>query len=620
MNAFDTSRRRLGVHVDEEGKTVARLWAPLAGKAWFHTAGKSWAMEPEKYGYWRLSAPFLQPGDLYFFSVDEGPRLPDPASLSQPEGVHGPSAVTSLAYAWKDGSWVNPSLSSYIIYELHTGSFTEEGDLAGIAGKLDYLVELGITAIEIMPLAQFPGSRNWGYDGVFPFAVQDSYGGAAGLQRLVDACHARGLAVILDVVYNHMGPEGNYLGQYGPYFTNKYKTPWGDALNFDDAWCDGVRRFFIENAIMWLRDFHVDALRLDAVHAIRDFSAQHFLRELREAVRALEAQTGRQYYLIAESDLNDPRMILPAEAEGYGMDAQWVDEFHHALRVTAGGERSGYYADFSGIGHLCKAYCDAYVYNGQYSTHRQRRFGRPATGAGGEQFVVFSQNHDQVGNRALGERTSVLHSFEMTKLLAGAVLLSPYIPLLFMGEEWGETNPFFYFVSHTDPGLAAAVRQGRKAEFAAFFEGGEGSEAIPDPMEEETFRRSKLNWKLLESPRHQTLLRYYRELIRLRKTHPALSRPDRKLLHVECHPEWQTAVLHRWNGEDHVVCFMNFSKRQQYVMPPSYASRWFRLLHSAAPQWLGASVAPATIAGGNPGSSTLVLEPESLLVYSNTSF
>ncbi len=337
---------------------------------------------------------------------------------------------------------------------------------------------IGVNAIELMPVVQFPGSRNWGYDGVFPFAVQHSYGGARGLQTLVDICHQKGIAVVLDVVYNHLGPEGNYLGAYGPYFTDKYNTPWGNALNFDDAWCDGVRQFFIENVLMWFRDFHVDALRLDAVHAIKDFSAVHILREIKMHVNQLTKETGRTHHLIVELDLNDPKFINPLEEQGFGMDAQWIDEFHHALRVTATGESTGYYSDFTGISHLAKAYQDAYVYDGQYSPHRFKKFGLKAENHPGQQFIVFSQNHDQVGNRMLGERTSQLVSLEMQKLMAGAVLVSPYLPMLFMGEEYAEPNPFLYFVSHTDPDLVEAVRKGRKAEFAAFHALGEAIKHI----------------------------------------------------------------------------------------------------------------------------------------------
>ncbi|MBU1821864.1 MAG: malto-oligosyltrehalose trehalohydrolase, partial [Bacteroidetes bacterium] len=422
MNSITTSARTLGVNFGSDGGARVVVWSPEADTVELVVADTRLALAKKEYGYWELETRTIKPGDLYHFSVNGKDKLPDPASLAQPQGVHGPSQAVNLpTFAWNDDGWTS-TLDDYIIYELHTGTFTPEGTFAGIEQKLDYLKELGITAIEIMPVAQFPGARNWGYDGVFPYAVQDSYGGAHALQHLVDACHARGLAVVLDVVYNHLGPEGNYLDAFGPYFTDKYNTPWGRAVNFDDAWCDGVRRYVIENVLMWFRDFHIDALRLDAVHAFKDFGPTHILRELRHYVDQLMQETGRSHYLIVEMDLNDYRYIQPAAEGGYGMDAQWIDEFHHALRVTSGGDRNGYYADFDGIAHLAKAYTNAYVYDGQFSNHRKKFFGTQAATDHGRQFVVFSQNHDHVGNRMLGERTSQLVSFEMQKLLAGAVL------------------------------------------------------------------------------------------------------------------------------------------------------------------------------------------------------
>jgi maltooligosyltrehalose trehalohydrolase len=509
------------------------------------------------------------------------------------------------AFPWTDQQWKNPGLQEYIIYELHTGTFSERGDFAGIAEKIPYLKDLGINAIEIMPVAQFPGTRNWGYDGVFPFAVQHSYGGARELQHLVDLCHREGMAVILDVVYNHLGPEGNYLGAFGPYITSKYHTPWGGAINFDDAWCDGVRDYFIENALMWFRDFHIDALRMDAVHAIRDFSPVHILQEIRMHVDQLMEQSGRTHYLIVELDLNDTRYIDPVQKGGYGMDAQWIDEFHHALRVTAGGERTGYYSDFSGIGHLAKSYRDAYVYDGQFSEHRKKCFGVPAKENEGKQFVVFSQNHDQVGNRMLGERTSVLHSFEMQKLLAAAVLFSPFLPMLFMGEEWGGTHPFLYFVSHTDPELAEAVRKGRKEEFAAFHLQGE----TPDPVSENTFLQSKLQWELKEQGHHRIMLDYYKQLIRMRKEEPALRSVDRKKLKVHHDEMNKVLVLQRGEGKDSLTCFLNFSKNTRGAGVPE--GSWTKILDSAAHEWKG----PASSAEHLRGGTRIILHPESVVTY-----
>jgi maltooligosyltrehalose trehalohydrolase len=589
------------------GKADVVLWAPFAKSVALSLPrrGQLLPLHQGGRGYWRLQSLELEAGELYFFKLDDDKVLPDPASLSQPEGVHGPSQAVDLqAFAWTDAGWNNIALEDYIIYELHTGTFSAPGTFEGIIGRLGYLKALGITAIEIMPVAAFPGSRNWGYDGVFPYAVHSAYGAAEGLSRLVDECHRQGLAVILDVVYNHVGPEGNYLAAFGPYFTDKYKTPWGSAINFDDAGCDGVRRFFIQNALMWFRDFHIDALRLDAVHAIRDFSAKHILQELREELDAMMAETGRTHYLIVETDLNDVRFINSLMQGGYGMDAQWLDEFHHALRVAAGQQRSGYYADFEGIHHLAKSYRDAYVYDGIYSPHREKTFGSRAAGNPGKQFIVFSQNHDQVGNRMLGERSSQLLSFRMQKLLAAAVVLSPFLPLLFMGEEYAETNPFLYFVSHTDPGLAEAVRKGRHAEFAAFHAQGEA----PDPQAEETFARSKLQWRLTEQEPHATMLRYYKALLRLRKAQPALKNPDRGGSTATVDNGANMLMLSRRAAGRQLDCYLNFSADAQAVTLPTSG---IKLFDSACREWGGSINAPDTVARG----AIITIQPESVLIY-----
>ncbi|MBS1585955.1 MAG: malto-oligosyltrehalose trehalohydrolase [Bacteroidetes bacterium] len=559
MKQIDVKQRGIGVtYID--GMADIRLWAPKLNEVsiQFPETGRTIAMESKGYGYWQARAKVAN-DEQYCFIVDDK-KIPDPASLYQPDGVHGASMVFDVnACEWTDGTWRNIPLNDYIFYELHTGTFTSEGTFEAIEQKLDYLKELGITAVEIMPVAQFPGTRNWGYDGVFPFAVQNSYGGPAALQKLVDKCHEKGLAVVLDVVYNHLGPEGNYLDTFGYYFTDKYKTPWGAAINYDDAWCDGVRTYFIENALTWLRDFHIDALRLDAVHAIKDFSPKHILQELREHVDELMHVTGRRHYLIVECDLNDTRFIDSTTKGGYGMDAQWSDEFHHALRVTAGQSKQGYYEDFDGIDHLAKAYTDTYVYDGIYSPHRLKTFGSKVTDHPGAQFVVFSQNHDQVGNRMLGERTSSLVSFEMLKLLAGAVIVSPYLPLLFMGEEWGASSPFQYFISHTDPELVEAVRKGRKAEFASFHIEGE----VPDPQAEDTYNNCKLQWAQTAEAPYKALLQFYTNLLRLRKSEPALHELDRKKTLVEVHAAQNVLTVHRGHAERPLTCYMNFSKQEQ---------------------------------------------------------
>jgi len=592
---IDVLKRNIGL-CDREGIWNFRVWAPLAKHVAIEldSNGDRIALEAEGYGYWGVETTAIQDGDLYRILLDEDRRLPDPASLAQPEGVHGPSMAVRLdGYSWRDKDWKNPDLGDYIIYELHTGTFSDEGDFEGIAAKLDHLVELGITAIELMPVAAFPGERNWGYDGVFPFAVQWNYGGAGGLRRLVECCHEKGLAVILDVVYNHLGPEGNCLSEFGPYFTEKYRTPWGNAINFDDRGCHGVREYFIENVLMWFRDFHIDALRLDAVHAIKDFSAVHILQAIRQHTDLLMEQTGRRHYLIAECDLNDPRYIEATEHNGLGMDAQWTDEFHHALRVSAGEERKGYYADFNGIRHLAKSYRDGYVYTGQFSEEREQYFGRLPEGHEGHQFVVFSQNHDQVGNRMMGERTSTLVSFEMQKLLAAAVLFSPYLPMLFMGEEWGETNPFQYFIDHEDPELVELVRKGRKEEFAAMHAEGES----PDPKAVQTFLQCKLNWSLPETGRHERMLAYYRHLIALRKRNQVLRAGKRSELRCYTFDAQQCLMLERRlkGSNELVLCLMNFSGQPQHLQLPGHVISPTKLVDSAAPVWLGPDNAPGQI-------------------------
>ncbi len=575
-------------------------------------------LEKDDSGYHHGIADGVAAGALYFYRLDGGVDRPDPASRRQPRGVHGPSMVVDLdAFSRRDGGWRGIPLSSYILYELHVGTYTAEGTFDAVIPRLDDLVELGITAIELMPVAQFPGERNWGYDGVYPFAVQESYGGPEGLARLVDACHLRELAVVLDVVYNHLGPEGNYLREFGPYFSDRYRTPWGSALNFDGPRSDEVRRYFLENALHWIRDFRIDALRLDAIHGIVDFSASPFLAELAEAVRRFRSEEGRLAWLIPESDLNDARVVDAPERGGFGLDAQWSDDFHHALHTLLTGERDGYYADFGGIEQLARAFTDGFVYSGQYSAYRMRRHGNRSSHLPAGKFVVFAQNHDQVGNRMRGERLSRLVSFESLKLAAGAVLLSPFLPLLFMGEEYGEEAPFLYFVHHGDEGLIEAVRKGRKEEFAAF--GWEGE--IPDPQDEETFRRSRPDRSLRSKGTHAVLLALHGELIRIRKTHPALSVPeDPGVGKTEAVPfEREKALLVlRENGGARAAAVFHFGDSPAELRLPLPGKRWRKALDSSGARWGGSGeAAPGTIdpAGGcaltvNPRSFILLLEDE----------
>lgn len=562
------------------------VWAPDAETLSIEISKpekRSIPMKKGKGGYWKAEVDSLPEGTLYKYKLNNELLLPDPASRHQPEGPHGPSALVSQRYDWKAENWRGAEPDSLIIYELHVGTFSKEGTFEGVEKQLDYLLDLGINAIEIMPIAQFPGNRNWGYDGVDPFAVQNSYGGPEAFRRLVDACHQREIAVILDVVYNHMGPEGNYLSQWGPYFTDKYNTPWGQALNFDDAWCDGVRNYFIKNAIMWLRDYKVDGLRLDAVHAIKDLSARHFLQDLSRAVYKLGREEGHRHFLIAEVDLNDNRYISPEAHGGYALDSQWIDEFHHAWHAWLTGEKKGYYEDFGDFEHLEKAYKDTYIYNGIFSPHRKKIFGSKADKHPYHQFVVFIQNHDQVGNRMLGERLTELVGYDALKLCATAYLLSPYQPMLFMGEEWAEKAPFNYFVSHTDKDLVEAVRQGRKKEFAAFHGQGEP----PDPQAEETFEASKLNWNFREDARQKAMWELYKTLIHIRKSHPAFHSSTRNSLEVLSWPAEKALGLHKISKEGALLCLLNAGNEDASIEIPELKEGYRLLLNTDNTKWMG---------------------------------
>lgn len=546
------------------------VWAPLADAVYLEVGDERIPMKRSRVerGWWVVETdgnsqapggPSLCSGTDYAFVLVDGEHrtkaLPDPRSPYQPHGVHGPSRTFDHdAFVWTDQGFRAPPLASGVLYELHVGTFTPEGTFLSAIDALDHLVELGVTHVELLPVNTFPGERGWGYDGVDLWAPFLPYCrgpsgedlGPTALKQLVDACHARGLAVLNDVVYNHLGPTGNYLGQFGPYFTERYHTPWGDAVNLDDAYCDEVRRFFIENALMWMRDYHFDGLRVDAVHALRDFGAVHFLRELSEKTRALEKHLGRPLVLIAESDIGDPRMVQSPEIGGHGMDAQWADEVHHALHAVLTGERSGYYADFGDLRLLAKALKNPFVFDGQYSEHRKRRHGAPPTGLGGERFCVFAQNHDQIGNRAAGERLSALVSPAASKIALALIFCSPYVPMLFMGEEWGATSPFLYFTGHEDEALAEAVRTGRRNEFRAF---GWRPEDVPDPQAKETFERSKLDWAERSRAPHADLLSFTRRLIRLRRSEPELSdgRRDRVTTRFDDSARWLS--LRRGNIE-----------------------------------------------------------------------
>jgi len=595
------------------GETRFLVWAPAATRVRVQLATpeqRTADLVPVGGGYHRGDVARCGPGDRYRFVLDDGPALADPASRSQPEGVHGPSEIVDLgAYRWGDAGYRPRPLWQHVIYEIHVGAFTEGGTFDSAIAELDDLVALGVTAVEPMPVAQFPGRRNWGYDGAFPFAVQDSYGGPHALQRFVDACHRRGLAVVLDVVYNHLGPEGSVLSDYGPYQTDRYRTPWGAAINFDGPCSDEVRAYFLQNARQWFADFHVDALRLDAVHGIVDRTATPFLVDLARTSAGLEEQLLRPCALIAESADNDPRTLVPAHCGGLGMDAQWNDDFHHALHAALTGERAGYYADFGRVEDLARAMDEGFVYQGEYSLHRRRRHGAPSGGIEPERFVLFAQNHDHVGNRPRGERLAALVDGDRLRLAAALLMLAPGVPLLFMGEEYAETAPFPYFVDHEDPGLLAAVRRGRAAEMAVEL-GGEP----PDPSAEATFRSAVLRRHLRREGGHRRHWALHRALIALRAEHPALARSTRTQASAQA--TGPLLQLLRRHPLGTVVALFNVGGERSGTLlpePPGGGGSWRRLLDSTAEEVGGTGGGP--LPAECPGSAALRLAPWAFCAY-----
>jgi maltooligosyltrehalose trehalohydrolase len=534
-----------------------RVWAPKARRVRVEVGATEYAMENTGGGWWQADIEAAGPGTDYAYLLDdEDLALPDPRSLWQPNGVHGQSRVLDhAAFAWNDEGWQAPPLSSAIVYELHIGTFTPEGTFDAAQAKLDSLHDLGLTHVELMPVNAFPGKHGWGYDGVDLFAPYEPYGGPDALKRFVDACHAHGLAVLLDVVYNHFGPAGNYLARFGPYFTSLHTTPWGDAVNLEDAGSHEVRRFFCDNAVMWLRDYHFDGLRLDAVHAYMDRSAINFMEQVTSEVHALEAELGRHLVVIAESDLNDPRLVTAPEAGGYGMDAQWSDDFHHALVTVLTGKREGYYTDFGELAHLAKALQDVFVYDGRYSPYRDRVHGRPVCGLPGWRFLGYSQNHDQVGNRARGERLVRLAGLGRAKIAAALVFTSPFVPMLFQGEEWAASTPFQFFTDH-EVELGKLITVGRKREFAAF---GWDPDQIPDPQAPETFGRSKLDWAERGEGQHADMVEWYRQLIALRKSTPELTDGALDQVNIRFSEE------DRWFAMERSRCTVAFSLAEQPV-------------------------------------------------------
>lgn len=603
---------RIGTRFREDGVCEFAVWAPLPEtvQLMIHSQdNRLIPMEKDGRGYWKAALNDVCPGVLYSYNLDGLRDRPDPASHFQPGGVHEASQLVNHSeFRWDDDQWKGMPLSEMIMYELHAGTFTPEGTFDAMIPRLDDLKDVGVNAIEIMPVAQFPGDRNWGYDGVYPFAVQSSYGGPEGLKRLVNESHKKGVAVILDVVYNHLGPEGNYLWDFGPYFTDTYKTPWGDAVNYDGPYSNEVRNYFIENALYWFENYHIDALRLDAIHGIYDMSAKHFLSELTERVEAFSQQQGRKFYLIAESDLNNPVVAKSREAGGYGIDSLWCDDFHHSLHTLLVREDTGYYTDFGKPGHLVKSLSEGFVYSWQYSDYRKRNYGSSSKDLPADRFVVFSQNHDQVGNRMLGERLSSLVPFEALKLAAGIVLLSQYIPLLFMGEEYGETSPFLYFVSHSDQHLIEGIREGRKKDFESFNWDAEPS----DPFSAETFEQSRLQWSKRTVGRSAQLLQLYKELIRMRKTNPALKDLNKERVEVWGDEEQKLVFMRRWKDNNRVLALFNFNENDLRLNLSAPDEQLHRALSSDEERWGGPGpLLPETLISGGE----VVMRGMSFAVY-----
>jgi maltooligosyltrehalose trehalohydrolase len=578
----------LGATLQEAGTTF-RVWAPRVQAMEVVIEGRRpLALDRRQDGLFELAVPGIAAGIRYQYRLEGQRYRPDPVSRFQPEGVHGPSAVVDAGrFPWTDQGFRGRSLADLVFYELHVGTYTAAGTFEAVIPHLAHLVDLGVTAIELMPVAEFPGSRNWGYDGVHLYAPQSTYGGPRGLRRLVDAAHGQGLSVFLDVVYNHLGPEGNYLAEFGPYFTDRYKTPWGSAVNFDGPDAEGARRHFIDNARYWVREFHIDGLRLDAIHSIFDASPRHILTEVAEAARDEARALERPVHIVAESHDNDRRIVLPAAEGGLGLDAVWSDDFHHAVHCRLTGEKGGYYADFVGGRGLPRAMAEGFAYQGEASEYFGRPRGTPSKDLAGEHFVVCLQNHDQVGNRAQGDRLSTIVPFAAAKLAAALLFATPALPLLFMGEEYGETSPFQFFTSFLDPALVEAVRRGRAAEFVRF--GWEGK--IPDPSEPSTFLRSRLSHPLAGAPRHRELRDYYRQWLSLRRSHPALGASGKERTRCEIDASGSVLTLSRQGpAAAGVRLIANLTSTAQPFAPPS--ADWRVLIDSEDPRYAGSATRP----------------------------
>jgi maltooligosyltrehalose trehalohydrolase len=611
LNDAVDGRRSVGAVRQPNGDTDFIVWAPTASSIALKLVDDSRPlvpMQPSGNGYYHATVANLSPAARYFYRLNDAVDRPDPASRFQPEGVHGPSAVADSHFTWTDQQWHGRVWEEFVIYESHVGTFSSVGTFEAMIEHLDELVSLGVTAIQLMPVAQFPGGRNWGYDGVHPYAPQNTYGGPRGLKSLVDACHARSLAVVLDVVYNHVGPEGNYLAEFGPYFTDRHRTGWGPAINFDGPGSDAVRDFFVGNATYWLDEFHIDALRLDATHAIFDESARPLLGELADAVRECGRRLNRSVYTIAEHHSNDPRIVRLPQLGGYGLDALLLDDFQHALQALLTGEQSAYYGDFGRLSDFSKAYQSGFVLTGQHSKYRGCRWGGASAEIPADRFVAFAGNHDTVGNRPRAERLGRLVDFNELKLAAAATILSPAIPFLFMGEEYDDPAPFYFFTSHIDPGLAAAVRTGREREFAEY---GWPATGV-DPQSPETFAASRLTRSLAASGRHAVLWRFYRELLRLRREMPAIRQPAREHSRVTVLEGERVLLAQRQGGGEAVFICWNFGDAPQDLSPhlPSEVA-WQVLLDSSELRWCDVDDAAKS---APPRPAPLVVVPKSCLL------
>ncbi|MDB5232156.1 MAG: malto-oligosyltrehalose trehalohydrolase [Chitinophagaceae bacterium] len=599
-------------------KCIFTVWAPEKEKMFLHLVSpveKKIEMTCGEYGYFSVELNDVSPGCRYFFMPEGEKDFPDPASFYQPEGVHGPSEVIDhYKFNWTDNSWRGIPFRDIVLYELHVGTFSEEGSFESAIPLLDDLVETGINAIELMPVSQFPGTRNWGYDGVYPYAVQHSYGGPEGLKKLVDACHQKGIAIFLDVVYNHLGPEGNYLEQFGPYFTDRYQVPWGKSFNFDGEWSDGVREYFCNNTLYWFSEFHIDGLRLDAVHTIFDNGAVNIWELMYERIKLLEQQLGRKLYMTAESDYNSPKVIKVPEAGGLGFDAQWLDDFHHALYVLLDRKGIDRYADYGLMEQLAKAYTEGFVHSGEFVNFRKRKHGTSSAGIQGDKFIAFNLNHDQVGNRVGGERLSLLVNFERLKLAAAALLLSPYVPLLFMGEEYAEDERFFFFCNYSDKNLIEGLKKSREKEFEKFKT---ASESFPDPVDEATFTKCKLKWEKRKQGKYKTMLEWYKALITFRRTN--LIMQDFCKNNIKVYTLKQDGfILHRQraDGKEHLLCLFNLSEKELQYSMPVFSEEWEKIIDSTEAKWNESAEEeilrfPALVGSG----ANITMPPLSVCIY-----